>query len=294
MKIFLTGTSGMLAAEIIPKLKADGHSLILTDARPTSPEISLLDITDHKKVREEISLAKPDYVFHLAADTNVDLYEQKPVHAFKVNTLGTENMALVCQNQNVPLLYIITGGIFSGDKKQPYTEFDAPRPISVYGESKWQGEIVVRNLLQKYFIIRAGWMVGGWEIDKKFVYKIVQQLKEGKKELRVVSDKFGSPTFTKDFAKNIMNVVNTRRFGLYHMSNKGTCSRLDMALKLVEFMGLKNKVKVNPISSSEFPLPAPRADSEMTINYKLELLGLNHMPPWEQSLEEYVRTNKEK
>src|SRR3989338_1345268 len=294
MKIFLTGTSGMLAAEIIPKLKADGHSLILTDARPTSPEISLLDITDHKKVREEISLAKPDYVFHLAAETNVDLCEQKPDHAFKVNTLGTENMALVCQNQNVPLLYISTGGSFSGDKKEPYTEFDAPRPISVYGESKWQGEIVVRNLLQKYFIIRAGWMVGGWEIDKKFVYKIVQQLKEGKRELKVVADKFGSPTFTKDFANNLMNVIQTERYGVYHMANQGTCSRYDMALKIVEFMGFKGKIKVTAVSSDEFPLPAPRADSEMMRNYKLDLLGLNHMPRWEESLERYIKTNKDK
>src|SRR3989338_4103742 len=132
MKIFLTGTSGMLAAEIIPKLKADGHSLILTDARPTSPEISLLDITDHKKVREEISLAKPDYVFHLAAETNVDLCEQKPDHAFKVNTLGTENMALVCQNQNVPLLYISTGGNFSRGKKKPHTGYYVPPPLTMY------------------------------------------------------------------------------------------------------------------------------------------------------------------
>ena len=294
MKIFLTGSSGMLAAAIIPKLEAQGHKLILTDARPALSGMSLLDITDYRKVRETISMAKSDYVFHLAAETNVDLCEQRPEHAFKVNTLVTENIALVCQEEYIPLLYISTGAVFPGDKREPYTEFDVPRPVSVYGESKWQGEIVIRNLLRKYFIIRAGWMVGGWEIDKKFVYKIVQQLKDGKKELQVVADKFGSPTFTKDFASNLLDVINAGRYGVYHMANQGTCSRYDMALRIVEYMELKNKVNVVPINSAQFPLPAPRAASEMLRNYKLDLLGLNNMPNWEVSLEQYIKTNKDK
>ena len=137
-------------------------------------------------------------------------------------------------------------------------------------------------------------MVGGWDIDKKFVYKIVQQIKEGKQELNVVADKFGSPTFTKDFANNLMNVVNTGRYGLYHMTNKGTCSRFDVAVKIVEFMNCKKTVKVNPINSAQFPLPAPRANSEMMRNYKLDLLGLNHMPHWEESLKQYIQSNNPK
>lgn len=284
----------MLAADVIPQLETQGHEVIQTDSHPRLPQIKQLDITDQEKVCLAIKNAQPDYVFHLAAETNVDLCEQQPDHAFKVNTLGTENIALTCQTENVPLLYISTAGVFGGDKKEPYTEFDLPRPTNVYGESKLQGEVVVKNLLQRHFIVRAGWMVGGWELDKKFVFKIVQQLKEGKKELKVVSDKFGSPTFTKDFAANLLNVVNSSRYGLYHMTNRGTCSRFDIAVKIVEFMGLEKKVKVSPIPSTEFPLPAPRADSEMMENYKLELLGLNHMPFWEESLENYIKENKDK
>ncbi|MFH1309611.1 MAG: sugar nucleotide-binding protein, partial [Candidatus Omnitrophota bacterium] len=141
---------------------------------------------------------------------------------------------------------------------------------------------------------RAGWMVGGWDLDKKFVYKIVQQLKQGKKELVAVDDKKGTPTFTKDFSANLMNVINSGRFGLYHMANKGTCSRYDMALKIVEYMDLAGVVTVKPVSSAYFPLPAPRSSSEAIRNYKLDMLGLNNMPNWETSLAGYIKLNKDK
>lgn len=290
-KIFITGASGMLAADVIPKLIAEKYEVIQTDACPRMPEISKLDITNYDKVQEAVQRVQPDYIFHLAAETNVDLCEQKPDHAFKVNTLGTENIALVCQNGNIPLLYVSTAGVFFGDKQEPYTEFDIPKPANVYGESKLQGEFIVKNLLSKYFIVRAGWMVGGWEIDKKFVYKIVQQLKEGKKELQVVADKCGSPTFTKDFANNLIDIINSKRYGLYHMTNQGSCTRYDIAVKIVEYMGLNDEVKINPINSAQYPLPAPRANSEKMCNYRLDLLGLNHMPHWQDSLEEYIKTN---
>ena len=137
-------------------------------------------------------------------------------------------------------------------------------------------------------------MVGGWELDKKFVYKIVQQLKEGKRELKAVNDKFGTPTFTKDFAANLMKVIHSGKYGLYHMANKGTCSRYDMAVRIVEAMGLKGEVRVEPVDSSIFPLPAPRGRSEMMKNENLEELGLNNMPRWEDSLGNYIKVNKDK
>ncbi|MFH1305139.1 MAG: sugar nucleotide-binding protein, partial [Candidatus Omnitrophota bacterium] len=134
----------------------------------------------------------------------------------------------------------------------------------------------------------------GWELDKKFVYKIIRQLKDGKKELMAVSDKFGTPTFTRDFAANLLSVVNSGKYGLYHMVNKGTCSRYDMAAKIVEYMHLAETVKVDPVDSSRFPLPAPRARSEMLENRNLELMGLNNMPHWEESLRIYIEENRNK
>jgi dTDP-4-dehydrorhamnose reductase len=281
----------MLANDVIPVLERQGHQLVKTDLRPRLPDIQQMDVTRQEQVLDRVSGQPLDYVFHLGAETDVDLCERDPDHAFRVNTLGTENVALACQKFNVKLLYISTAGVFYGDKPSAYIEFDHPRPANVYGESKWQGEIVVKNLLSQYFIIRAGWMVGGWELDKKFVFKIIQQLLAGKKELRVVNDKFGSPTFTKDFAAHFMKIVNTGRFGLYHLSNKGTCSRYDIALKIVELMDLKGEVQVMPINSAQFPLPAPRARSEMMQNYRLDLLGSNDMPHWEDSLKHYLQDN---
>ncbi|MDD5489024.1 MAG: dTDP-4-dehydrorhamnose reductase [Candidatus Omnitrophica bacterium] len=294
MKIFLTGAAGMLAAEVIPVLRREGHELILTDINRRLPDIEALDVTDLKEVRRQIESARPDHVFHLGAETNVDLCEKDPDHAFRVNALGTENVAFACASCGARLLYISTGAVFGGEKEEPYTEFDEPGPVNIYGHSKLQGEMFVREHLGKYFIVRAGWMVGGWELDKKFVYKIIQQLKAGKRELTVVDDKFGTPTFTRDFAANILRVIGTGRYGTYHLVNKGTCSRYDMAEKIVSFMGLAGKVTMKAVGSDKYPLPAPRARSEMMRNYKLELLGENVMPVWEDSLAAYIKENKDK
>ncbi|MCF7907811.1 MAG: dTDP-4-dehydrorhamnose reductase [Candidatus Omnitrophica bacterium] len=292
MKILITGAAGMLAEEVVSNLLKHGHKVVQADINQRLPDILKINIQDRDGVMRLVEKESPDYIFHLAAETDVDLCEEDPDHAFRVNSQGTENIALVCLEHKIPCLYISTGAVFSGVKQEPYTEFDTPLPVSVYGRSKLKGEEIVKNTLNKYFIIRAGWMVGGWELDKKFVYKIVQQLKKGQKQLRVVADKFGSPTFTKDFANNLMSVINSKRYGLYHMANTGTCSRYDMAVKIVEYMGLNGQVTIEPVSSEQFPLSAPRARSEMMQNHKLQLLGLNNMPRWEDSLKNYIKENK--
>lgn len=294
MKILITGAAGALAAEVIPALLREEHEVVQVDINQRLPEIQILDVTRQNEVFRKVGVVRPDYIFHFAAETDVDLCEKNPQHAFKVNTCGTENIALACKEFGAGLLYISTGAVFNGDKPSPYTEFDMPGPINVYGESKLQGEVIVKDLLSQYFIIRTGWLIGGWGLDKKFVYKIIRQLNEEKGELMVVADKFGSPTFVEDFAANLMVLINTKRYGLYHMVNKGTCSRYDIAVKIVEFMELKKKVRINPVDSAKFPLPAPRNRSEMLENYKLDLLGLNSMPHWEESLERYIKMNKDK
>ncbi len=298
MKILVTGAAGMLASSVVPELVQNGHrafgstpSVIGTDINLRLPEVRKMDVTNLTEVDEYVRKTEPDFIFHLAAETDVDLCEQDPDHAFRTNTLGTENVALACQKHDVPMLYISTAGVFYGDKPEPYTEMDEPRPANVYGVSKLFGELAVKQFLGRFFIVRAGWMVGGWDIDKKFVYKIVRKLKNGEKLIRVVSDKFGSPSFTKDFAKNLLPLIATQRYGLYHMTNKGSASRYEIALKIVDLMGLSNTVKVEPINSAEFPLPAPRARSEAMRNYRLDLLGMNQMPHWEESLERYIREN---
>lgn len=288
MKIFVTGAAGMLAADVIPELLKNGYDVIQTDVNLRHAGIRKLDVTDFDAVQREMEQNKPDYVFHLAAETDVDLCEQDTDHAFRVNAAGTKNIAMACREHDIPVLYISSGAVFSGDKKDPYTEFDEPNPLNVYGKSKLEGEVVVKELLSRYFVIRAGWMVGGWQLDKKFVYKIMQQLNSGRRELMAVNDKFGSPTFTKDFAANLMDLINSGRYGLYHMANKGTCTRYEMAVKIVEFAGLKSAVRIDPVTSDNFKLAAPRGRSEMLENHKLNLLGIDNMPHWNESLKEYV------
>lgn len=288
----------MLASAVISALEKSGYNcfsshitLVKSDINLRLPDIKKIDVSNLNNVEDLVISEKPDFIFHFAAETDVDLCEKNPEHAYKINYIGTENIALMCQKYDIPCLYISTAGIFSGDKLEPYNEFDEPHPINIYGWSKLYGEIIIKQLLKKYFIVRAGWMVGGWEIDKKFVYKIVRQLLEGKKEIKVVNDKYGSPTFTKDFAENLIPLLGTNRYGLYHMANKGWATRYDIAKKIVEFMNLNEKVIVNPICSAEFPLPAQRARSEMMHNLHLDLIGLNNMPHWQASLEKYIKTN---
>ena len=230
---------------------------------------------------------QPDLVLHLAAATDVDRCEKEPEFAFHSNAIGTQNIALACQAIGVPLVYVSTSGVFWGDNPNPYTEFDAPKPANVYGQSKLAGEQIVCSLLQRFFIVRAGWMIGGGEKDKKFIGKIIQLISEGRRELSIVSDKLGSPVYAKDFLNGIKVLVDTGYYGIYHMVNEGMVSRYDVALEIREALNCP-EVNIRPVSSSYFPLPAPRARSEALRNLKLELLGIFKMRKWDEAVRDYI------
>jgi dTDP-4-dehydrorhamnose reductase len=286
MKILVTGAAGMLGSALCPTLVQKGHEVLATDLNPEDG-ISYFDVRSHRQTQEIIEKTRPDMVMHLAAETDVDRCEVEPDHAFLTNTIGTQNIALVCQKKRIEMVYISTIGVFYGDKFEPYTEFDNPNPINIYGLSKLEGEKIVQRLLQKYYIIRAGWMVGGGpKKDKKFVGKIIRQIKETK-VLKAVDDKIGSPTFTVDFSRCLGDLIETGFYGLYHCTNKGFGSRYNVAKKIIEILG-RSDITVEPVSSAYFPLPAARARSEMSRNYKLDLLGMNPVRNWEKALEEYI------
>ena len=281
--MLVTGAAGMVGG-YVPHVFHDWH-LTLTDwAGGYLP----LDVRDPGAVMNIIEEVRPDAVLHLAAATDVDRCEQDPDWAFHVNAVATQNMALACQRYSVPLVYISSAAIFSGDKLDPYHEFDPPSPANVYGHSKLGGEQVISTLLQHYYIVRAGWMIGGGaQKDKKFVGKIARLIFEGKNELSVVNDKIGSPTYAKDLLEGIKALIETRYYGLYHMVNRGFGSRYEIALLLREALQ-RPDVSILPVSSAFFPLPAPRGRSEALRNLKLELLGLDQMRPWEDAVREYV------
>jgi dTDP-4-dehydrorhamnose reductase len=276
--ILVTGANGMVGSYVEEFFKDD--KLVLTDL----PE---MDVSNKDKVFSLVSKYRPAFVLHLAAETNVDKCETEIDHAFMTNTIGTHNVALACQEYNAIMIYISTGGVFNGTAKQIHNEFDTPDPANIYSKSKYEGERVVNNMLHKYYIFRAGWMIGGGaKKDKKFVGKIIELCKTHK-TIDAVDDKYGSPTFARDLLSGIKAVIKTDNYGLYHMVNTGICTRYDIATEIAQLVN--PSVTVRPVSSDKFPLPAPRAASEAMRNYKLDLMGLNCMPAWKEALAKYIK-----
>lgn len=281
-RILVTGAGGMVGS-YVPAVFKD-YDLVLTDRVDGFVH---LDVRDPSAVMKAVAEARPDVVLHLAAATDVDRCEQESDWAFHTNAVGTQNVALACQRHDCILVYVSTAGVFWGDKPDPYTEFDVPRPANVYGQSKLAGEHIVSSLLRRYYIARAGWMIGGGPKDKKFVGKIAQLIAEGKRTLQVVHDKLGSPTYGKDLLAGIRILLDTDYYGLYHTVNHGCCSRYDVAVAICETLQ-RPDIEVLPVSSAYFPLPAPRARSEAMRNLKMELLGLHRARPWQDALREYI------
>jgi len=290
IRILVTGAAGMVGDALCPIFRKEGYEVLATDIDVNNGEkIGFLDVKDVTSVFKTVREEKPDVVIHLAAETDVDKCEIEIDHAFRTNVIGTQNVTLACQRYDAVMAYVSTAGVFDGTKYEPYTEFDDPAPINVYGKTKLEGERFVQSMLSRYYIVRSGWMMGGGEKDKKFVAKIIKQLVKTSK-LSAVIDKFGSPTYTVDLSHGLKEMIESDYYGLYHMANKGYASRYDVAKKIVEYLG-RDDVIVEPTSSAYFPLPAPRGRSEMMRNYKLELLGKNTMRPWEEALQEYVELN---
>jgi dTDP-4-dehydrorhamnose reductase len=280
--MLVTGAAGMVGS-YVPRVFNEAE-LVLTDIMGDFPR---LDVRDPVAVMQMVRDVRPDVVLHLAAATDVDRCQQEPDWAYHTNSVGTQNIVLACQATGALLVYIGTAGVFWGDKPEPYTEFDVPRPANIYGDTKLQGEQIIASLLHQYYIVRAGWMIGGGKRDKKFVGMIANQIMAGKTKLRIVNDKFGSPTYAKDLLSGIKKLLSTGYYGLYHMVNAGTSSRYDVAVAMCDIIN-RPDIEIEPVSSAYFPLPAPRARSEAMRNYKLELLGLNSMRSWREALEEYM------
>jgi len=279
MRILVTGAAGMLGTEVC-RQASERHEVFATTA-------STLDVGRHDVVFCEFDRLRPDVAIHLAAWTDVDGCERDPDRAYRVNTLGTQNVALACQRRDIPLIFLSSIAVFDGDSLEPYTEFDTPNPRSVYGRSKYQAELTIQSLLRRYYIVRAGWMFGSGERDKKFVGKILQRARESS-ELRVVDDKFGSPTYTVDLARALERLVESGLYGVFHIVNSGGApSRFDLANFILECAGITS-CRAIPVSSADFTLPAPRPRMEAARMLRLELLGLNWMRPWPDALREYL------
>jgi len=297
VKILVTGAAGMLGYALCPILRKRGHLVFATDIQLLSREIEELDVRNLQAVDDYCKRNRPNAVMHLAAETNLELCEEDISHAYTTNTIGARNLAWVCRDLDIPLQYVSSIGVFDGTKVEPYNENDIPNPINVYGRTKWAGEIIVESVLRKYFIVRAGWMIGGGEREKKFVALIIQQIRNGSCKIQVVTDKIGTPTYNVDFSRGLMWLIESEQYGVYNLSSGATVSRYQVAQKILQILGRNDIELVGITSDSQYireNFPTARSRSEVMRSVKTGSLGLNCMRPWDIALEEYLRMNYEK
>jgi len=290
-KIFLSGVGGMLG-EAFYEVFSKKYTLKCTDKDVNEDWLEYLDFCDSEKYKLTVDNFSPDYLFHIGAFTDLEYCENNQQATFETNTESVKTAVKISNNLNIPLLYISTAGIFDG-LKEFYDENDEPKPMGIYAISKYEAEKFVVQNSKKFIICRAGWMMGGGpKKDKKFVKKILQQIKDGKKELFIVDDKFGTPTYTNDFAENTLALIESDNFGLYNMACEGNTSRLEVTEEILKILNLSKKIKINKVKSEYFSKTffAKRPNCENLLNKKLNDKKLNLMRPWKETLKEYLKS----
>ena len=288
-KIYIAGAGGMLG-EAFHHVYRDDFDIRCSDIDVNADWLSCMDFRDADAYRSDVEAFGPDYLFHLGAYTSLEYCEDNPDDAYVTNTLAVENAVHIANTLQIPLLYISTAGIFDG-AQETYDDWDEPNPLGHYARSKYMGERFVAANCRQHLVCRAGWMMGaGPTKDKKFIQKLMKQLKDGSRELFVVDDKLGTPTYTHDFARNVRLLLERELWGVYNMVCGGVTSRLEVAQYLVSALDLADKVKVTPVGSDHFAQTyfAPRPDSERLLTKKLDLRGLNAMRDWRECLDEYL------
>lgn len=288
-RIYMAGSGGMLG-EGFYRVFGDAYALKCTDIDVNSPWLSYLDFRDFSAYRADVLAFRPDFLFHLGAHTSLEYCEEHPDDAYVTNTLAVEHAVHIANELQIPLLYISTAGIFDG-AQETYDDWDAPNPLGHYARSKLMGERFVAANCREHLVCRAGWMMGGGPSkDKKFIQKLMKQLKGGKRELYIVDDKLGTPTYTIDFARNVQLLLQKQFWGIYNMVCSGVTSRLEVAEYLISALGLSEEVEITPVSSDHFKEEyfADRPPSERLITAKLTLREMNIMRDWRACLDEYL------
>lgn len=288
-RIYIAGAGGMLG-EAFHHVFGPDHTLKCTDIDVNADWLSFLDFRDLSAYRADVEAFRPDYLFHLGAFTSLEYCEEHVADTYATNTLAVENAVHIANRLKIPLLYISTAGIFDG-RQETYDDWDEPAPLGHYARSKYMGERFVVTNAERYLVCRAGWMMGGGPTkDKKFIQKLMQQLKSGATDLKVVDDKLGTPTYTRDFASNVQLLLQHELWGVYNMVCQGVTGRLEVAQYLVQTLGLNGKVTVTPVGSDHFAAEyfAARPPSERLLTAKLDGRGLNIMRDWRVCLDEYL------
>lgn len=277
MKILVTGVKGQLGYDVVKELTKRNIEAIGVD-------VEEMDITDQAQVEKVIVDANPDAVIHCAAYTAVDAAEENEAICRKVNADGPRNIAEACKKIDAKMIYISTDYVFDGKGEDLWKTDDKPNPQSVYGQTKFEGEQAVQELLEKFFIVRIAWVFG---VNGKNFVKTMLKLSENHDELRVVNDQFGSPTYTFDLARLLVDMVMTDKYGIYHATNEGICSWYDFASTIMKKAG--KKTVVHPVTSAEYGAKANRPSNSRMDKSKLVENGFLPLPTWEDALDRYLK-----
>lgn len=277
MKILVTGVKGQLGHDVVEECQKRGIEAIGVD-------VDEMDITDASKVEEVIKASNVDAVVHCAAWTAVDKAEDEVALCTKVNVEGTYNIAKVCKELDIKMMYFSTDYVFDGQGDQEWKEYDERHPLNVYGQTKCEGEIAVQKLLEKYFIVRIAWVFG---VNGNNFIKTMLRLGKERGAVSVVNDQIGSPTYTYDLAKLVVDMIQTDKYGIYHATNEGLCSWYEFACEIFKQAGLD--VEVTPVDSSAFPAKAKRPSNSRMSKAELDKNGFNRLPSWQDALQRYLK-----
>lgn len=282
MKVLVTGFNGQLGYDVVKEGAKQGLNIVGIGREE-------LDITIEKDVHEFVEKVKPDAIIHCAAYTAVDLAEEDKETCWKVNVEGTKFLAFAAKKMKAKFLYISTDYVFDGLGQNPFSEIDTPNPVNYYGLTKYEGEKVIGQILKHSFIVRISWVFG--TNGKNFIETMLS-LSKTRNELNVVGDQYGSPTYTYDLAKILIEMIQTQKYGIYHATNNGYCTWADFANEIFNWKNID--VKVNSIKTEDYPTKAERPKNSRLSQEKLIENGFKPLRSWQEAIQHYFEKVNER
>lgn len=287
MKVLVTGCKGQLGYDVSKELTKRGDTAVSVD-------IDEMDITDKAAVENYINNTNVDAVIHCAAYTAVDNAEDNVELCRKINREGTQNIVNVCKKQNLKMIYISTDYVFNGEGETPWEPDENREPLNVYGQTKYEGELAVENTLDNYFIVRISWVFG---LNGKNFVRTMLNLGKTHDKLTVVADQIGSPTYTVDLAKLLVDMVHSDKYGRYHATNEGICSWYDFTCEIMkqaaDYYPKYANVEITPVSSDAYPTKAKRPHNSRMSKNKLVENGFDRLPTWQDAVRRYLKELKD-
>ncbi len=277
MKVLVTGVRGQLGYDVVRELKKRQIEAVGVD-------VEEMDITDPAQTETVIREAAPDAVIHCAAYTAVDAAEDNEELCREVNARGTENVARICGEMNIKMMYISTDYVFDGKGTRPWEPDDPRDPLNVYGQTKYEGELAVEKYVKKFFTVRIAWVFG---VNGKNFIKTMLNLGKTHDKLTVVNDQTGSPTYTYDLARLLADMIQTEKYGRFHATNEGICTWYEFACEIFRQAGID--VEVAPVDSDEYPSKAKRPENSRMSKKKLKENGFELLPSWQDALKRYLK-----